>query len=104
MSLDTPAKGPTRYWVWHPDEVAEPFSFTLSHSRERKMLDALIRAGATGCNFYDDPAPRWAASIHKLRKRGLIIETVRERHEGEFPGHHARYVMRSMVKSEGEAK
>jgi hypothetical protein len=32
--------------------------------------------------------------VHDLRKLGLVIETIRERHAGEFPGEHARYVLR----------
>lgn len=90
-------RGLTNY-VCHPDDMTyEPFYVALRHSRERDVLEALIRAGATGCNFYDDPAPRWASSIHLLRKRGIDIITVREPHGGEHPGHHARYVLISVV-------
>jgi hypothetical protein len=32
-----------------------------------------------------------------LRKFGFVIETVPERHGGNFPGNHARYVLRSRV-------
>ncbi len=33
----------------------------------------------------------------RLRGEGVDIETIHEKHEGEFPGHHARYVLRSKV-------
>jgi hypothetical protein len=33
----------------------------------------------------------------KLRRAGLSIETLEERHAGPYPGQHARYVLRSEV-------
>jgi hypothetical protein len=36
--------------------------------------------------------------VHKLRKRGLRIETVTESHGGPFAGYHARYVLRSRIR------
>lgn len=90
--------GPTCYVVSDPISPDAPvLELCLNHTRERDVLDALIEAGATGCNFYDAPAPRWAASVHKLRKRGIQIATIREPHGGEYPGHHARYVLLSRV-------
>jgi hypothetical protein len=85
----------TTYRVTNPEGAA--FNVSLRHSRERDTLDALIRGGATGCTFYDDPAPRWASNIHKLRCRGLIIRTEREKHGGAYRGTHARYVLLSKV-------
>lgn len=79
------------------DQDGQSFIISLRHSRERDTLDALIRGGATGCTFYDDPAPRWASAIFKLRCRGLIIKTEREKHGGAYPGTHARYVLLSKV-------
>lgn len=87
-------RGPTRYRVNDPDNKT---TFTLQHSRTRDVLEALIQSGATGCNFYDAPAPRWASSVHRLRKMGVDIETIREAHGGEHPGHHARYRLHSNV-------
>jgi len=60
---------PTQYWVFAPGNNIF-FGFFLRHSRAHNVLEALIQNGATGCNFNDAPAPRWAASVHKLRKRG----------------------------------
>lgn len=93
-------KGAATYHVIGQD--GRLFTLTLPHGRERDALDALIRGGATGCTFYDDPAPRWASNIFKLRCRGLIIKTEREKHGGAYPGTHARYVLLSKVEKVGE--
>lgn len=65
--------------------------------REEWALRQLLSAGAKGCTPIDNPAPRWSAYVHKLRRRGLDIETIDERHGGPFPGRHARYVLHSHV-------
>lgn len=65
--------------------------------RVRWALEALIRAGSKGCTPIDNPAPRWAAYVHKLRKLGVSVETVHEIHQGPFPGNHARYVLACAV-------
>ncbi|WP_322868292.1 hypothetical protein U7859_02245 [Bradyrhizobium ottawaense] len=57
----------------------------------------LLAAGHAGCTYVDTPAPRWSSYIHKLRKLGAIIDTLREGHGGPFAGFHARYVLRSSV-------
>jgi hypothetical protein len=66
-------------------------------------LRELIRVGAQGLTSIESPAPRLAAYIFKLRARGLIISTIREQHGGEYPGHHARYVLRTPVAVGGGA-
>ena len=65
--------------------------------RDRWALEQLRKAGAEGCTPIHNPAPRWAAYVHDLRALGVEIETITEPHEGEFPGTHARYVLRSGV-------
>jgi hypothetical protein len=60
-------------------------------------LAELISAGQSGITPITHPGPRWAAYCFKLRQAGLDIETVRERHEGAYAGHHARYVLRTPV-------
>ncbi|MBQ0716917.1 MAG: hypothetical protein KBT76_05900 [Sulfitobacter litoralis] len=65
--------------------------------RVQWALNQLRKAGAAGCTPIHNPAPRWAAYIHSLREIGVEIETITEPHEGNFPGHHARYVLRSGV-------
>jgi len=76
----------------------------LVRGRAAWALKRLKKAGATGCSVFDIRAPRWSSYVHRLRKLGLVIDTVRERHRGRFPGHHARYVLRSkagIIKSVG---
>jgi hypothetical protein len=60
-------------------------------------LNALIVAGEKGCTPIDHPGPRWSDYVHKLRKQGLVVETIDEKHSGTYAGTHARYVLRSEV-------
>ena len=69
-----------------------------AHGRDAWALLELYRAGDAGCTPITHPGPRWSAYVLKLRKRGLQIETVPERHGGPFAGHHARYVLRSRIR------
>ena len=72
-------------------------AFTLS-GRDAWALRELIKAGPCGVTPIDNPGPRWSGYIFKLRrKHGLGIETVYEPHGGDFPGNHARYILRSAV-------
>jgi hypothetical protein len=76
--------------------------------RDAWALDCLYRAGNAGCTPIDNPGPRWSHYVFKLRGMGFDIETVTESHEGQFSGHHARYVLKSAitlaVKGEDERK
>lgn len=65
--------------------------------RDAWALRALVRAGKKGCTPIDTPGPRWSAYVLKLRKAGFHILTVHERHQGPFPGRHARYVLMDRV-------
>lgn len=65
--------------------------------RDRWALESLWRAGLSGCTPIDNPAPRWSAYVFDLREAGVEIETITEKHLGDFPGHHARYVLKSRV-------
>jgi hypothetical protein len=65
--------------------------------RVQWALNELCRAGSVGCTPIHNPAPRWAAYVYDLREMGVEIETITETHQGEFPGHHARYVLRCGV-------
>jgi Winged helix domain len=65
--------------------------------REAWALEKLNAAGERGCTPIETPGPRWSGYVHDVRKLGIVIETVRERHGGPFPGEHARYVLRSRV-------
>jgi hypothetical protein len=64
-------------------------------------LDCLNCGGAESCTPIDVPGPRWSAYVHTLRKLGVPIETVHEWHRGEYPGRHARYVLRADVRRVG---
>lgn len=75
----------------------KPFIITTTEGRVIWALDELIAAGPRGCTPTDNPAPRWSSYVHKLRKAGVDIETVHEPHEGPFPGHHGRYILKAHV-------
>ena len=62
----------------------------------------LVKAGTAGCTPINHPGPRWSGYVHKLRKLGIHVETVHERHGGTFAGRHARYVLRSVVQIVGD--
>ncbi len=63
--------------------------------REAWTLSCLVEAGERGLTPLDRPAPRWSGYVYALRKRGLAIETVDERHSGPYPGAHGRYILRT---------
>ena len=65
--------------------------------RNAWALGELIRAGDEGCTPIYSPGPRWSSYVHKLRRRGLDIQTITETHGGPFKGTHARYILRTTV-------
>ena len=71
--------------------------FTLA-GRLAWALSELQSAGEHGVTPISTPGPRWSAYVHRLRHEfGVDIETKTEAHQGAFPGHHARYFLRSPV-------
>ena len=60
-------------------------------------LRRLIRAGEQGCAPIDWPDLGWPHYVEALRGEGVRIDTVMERHRGQNPGTHVRYVLRSDV-------
>lgn len=92
--------GGTTYTVRQADGDAIIFR---ASGRIRWALDNLRKAGGTGCTPILQPAPRWSAYIHSLREMGVAIETIYEKHDGDFPGHHGRYVLRCEVTKCGAA-
>lgn len=60
-------------------------------------LSQLIAAGIGGCTPITHPGPRWSDYVFKLRRYGLNVETITEKHGGAYAGHHARYVLRTPV-------
>lgn len=69
----------------------------LFEGRVAWTLKQLIDAGQTGCTPIENPAPRWSDYVFKLRRDGVEVETITERHGGTYAGHHARYVLKSAV-------
>lgn len=70
--------------------------------RDAWALQNLMAAGPVGCTPIDTPGPRWSHYVWKLRREGLVIETIHEPHSGPFPGTHARYVLHTQVGILGE--
>jgi hypothetical protein len=77
--------------------------YAVVKGRELWALRELVRAGAHGLTSIERPAPRWSHYIFQLRARGLNIETIREEHGGDHPGHHGRYVLHTTVALGGGA-
>jgi hypothetical protein len=48
-------------------------------------LGQLLDSGERGVTPIERPAPRWSHYVHILRRQGLEIETVEERHVGPYP-------------------
>ncbi|MEV8468816.1 hypothetical protein AB0T83_18835 [Fluviibacterium sp. DFM31] len=88
------SRGGTAYRV--TTSAGDAFNIVVS-GRDRWALEELRREGKKGCTPIDNPAPRWSGYVFNLRELGVEIETITETHEGDFPGHHARYVLRSVV-------
>jgi hypothetical protein len=60
-------------------------------------LSELVKAGDTGITTLQNPAPRVSHYVMTLRRKGIAIETLIEKHEGPFPGIHGRYLLASNV-------
>jgi hypothetical protein len=88
------------YSVTFPE--GRKLSLNAVKGRVAWALDRLIAAGPKGCTPISEPGPRWSAYVHVLREQGVAIETVRERHGGDYPGPHGRYVLRCDVRRVGE--
>jgi hypothetical protein len=77
------------------ETAARDLSF---EGRDAWALTQLLEASNSGCTPIDNPAPRWSHYIYKLRRAGIVIETIHEAHGGPFAGYHARYVLRSRIR------
>jgi len=91
------AKGHAGGTLYTVTPSAGPAFCIAVNGRTEWALDRLCKAGAKGCTPIDEPGPRWAAYVFNLRTLGVEIETLHEAHEGDFPGTHARYLLRSTV-------
>jgi hypothetical protein len=65
--------------------------------REAWMLDLLKTRGDKGVTTIEVPGARMSHYVMKLRRMGLDIDTVDERHSGPFAGSHGRYLLRSPI-------
>jgi hypothetical protein len=54
-------------------------------------LNRLVTAGERGVTPIEHPGPRWSDYIFKLRRAGVPVETIDEKHGGTYSGSHARY-------------
>lgn len=73
-----------------------PFTIIVK-GRVAWALNRLCAAGAAGCTPIHEPGPRWSAYVYDLRALGVAIETLHERHDGDYAGGHGRYVLRCDV-------
>ncbi|CAH1692292.1 hypothetical protein CHELA1G11_21063 [Hyphomicrobiales bacterium] len=64
---------------------------------DRLLLHELLLAGEQGVTTLGNSALRWSDCVFKLRKKGIVIETIDEKHGGPFSGTHGRYVLRSPI-------
>jgi hypothetical protein len=91
----------SRFRIVGADRVCEV------EGQEARTLTALHDAGAAGITALEVStwALRLAHYVMKLKKLGLSIDMVREKHAGPVPGWHGRYVLRSPIEvlSTGEA-
>lgn len=80
-----------------PGRITRDMKSAIITGRDEWCLKQLMAAGKAGCTSASNPAPRWSAYVFNLRSIGIDIETIMEEHGGQFPGRHARYVLRSRV-------
>ena len=79
------------------DGQAEPVRVAVE-GRPAWALLRLVEAGPDGLTTLAQPAPRWSAYVHRLRKLGVSIATEYEAHGGPFAGSHGRYKLQSIVR------
>lgn len=101
---DRPAAAPPNYSRSFRATVAliEPDDErTLTfEGQEARTILALVEAGPRGVTSLEISswALRLAHYAMKLRRAGLVIDMVREKHDGPVRGHHGRYFLRSRVR------
>ena len=83
--------------------------FKVIKGRDAWALAELISAGNRGVTPIERPAPRFSHYCWKLRRAGIHIDTIDEKHGGAYAGTHARYVLRTSLRivdviREGDAK
>ena len=63
--------------------------------RDAWLCKKLIERGDRGVTPIDEIGPRASHYAFKLRRAGIVIETVTESHGGPFAGTHGRYLLRT---------
>jgi hypothetical protein len=86
-----------RYGLCQEDAPLLPPTPIKVPKRAMFLLDALYRAGASGITTIEFPGVRVSAGILHLRRAGVDVQTIYEKHSGEFAGRHGRFVLRSRV-------
>ena len=86
-----------RYGLRQEDAPLLPPTPIKVPKRAMFLLDALVKAGASGVTTIEFPGVRVSAGILHLRRAGVDVQTIYERHSGEFAGRHGRFVLRSSV-------
>jgi len=81
--------------------IGEEWQSIFVKGRDEWALLELMSMGELGCTPIANPAPRWSSYVFNLRRLGIEIQTLHESHRGSFPGHHARYILRSWVEPLG---
>ena len=79
-------------------ERQDTHEILVFRGREAWCAAHLIDVADDGVTSFERPAPRWSDYIFKLRRRGLSIETVEEKHGGTYRGEHGRYFLRVAVR------
>ena len=69
----------------------------IVNGRDAWALKELVMAGDQGCTAIDNPGPRWSHYVWKLKQAGVPVETITERHGGEYSGTYARYRLAASV-------
>lgn len=65
--------------------------------RNAWALDALIKAGDASVTPITQSGPRWSSYVHRLRKTGIAVSTIDEKHGGPYQGTHARYTLQTPI-------
>ena len=84
----------------HVEATLEDGTVKRYTGRQAWTLQQLVASGATGVTPIERPAPRWSDYVLHLRRSGLTIETIPEKHSGLFSGTHGRYVLHDKLKLE----
>ncbi|TNC43164.1 hypothetical protein FHG66_21115 [Rubellimicrobium rubrum] len=90
------ASGPSGHYYTLTDPSGSTHVIAVE-GPNRWALDWLIAAGPSGVTPIDQPGPCWGAYVYNLRRLGVAIETLHERHGPPFGGRHGRYVLRCRV-------